>query len=163
MKKVLLGLACIALAGCATTAREPEGAVFGPDFSELTFHRDPATRQATAGISQMFNRLEGGPGGRAEQMALFTWVSGDQKTFPVRANEPITIAIDFDQWEYASSADCQNQATFTPHPSTRYDVRQRLTSEFCRIEIVDRNTGREPADISFPSATASASGGDAGN
>lgn len=151
----LTGLLVLALGGCVSMARDPAGAVLGPDFAEVTFRLGI---EDTVGLgSATVQEYRIGPGrdrAQARTARIFTWAHKDPRSLLLPAGQRVHVFAELrGYWgapgiSHNGSDTCLNMSAFTPQPGARYDVMQvGEAAVTCRLQIVDLATGTPPQDL----------------
>lgn len=149
-----LGVAVLALVGCASAPVLEDAMVSGPSgaVAALQFNKGYTSRPMVTGTQSYFVSMTP----RCEDLkvaANLLWTSPDGPVRQVAANQPITIMAATlyyvnSGYMQLSHPSCQRRATFTPVAGRQYTVVSRAPmGEECDLEVVDQSTNRPPADL----------------
>jgi hypothetical protein len=157
----LAGLAALSLGGCVSMARDPAGAVLGPDFAELTFRLGVEDTVGLGSATVQEYRIGASRDqAQARTARIFTWAHKDPRSLLLPVGQPVHAFAELrGYWgapgiTHNGSNTCLNISVFTPQPGARYDVMQVGEPTItCRLQIIDMATGAPPAGlevITFP-------------
>ncbi|MEP1422461.1 MAG: hypothetical protein ABJK59_11880 [Erythrobacter sp.] len=151
----LLLMSMMLLSGCVTIAKSPDGAVFGEDFSELTFEMGVTDSVSLGSATTQEYRI-----GDVAQYSdgvvtkIFTWASKSPKTLLVKAGERTAVFAQMDKkygapgFSPTTNNYCTNGSRFTPQPNTRYRIIQTGDAAVgCVLKVTDSETDRVPDDL----------------
>ena len=146
--RAALILSSMLLAGCVSYAKTPAGATFGKDYAAAEFRLgvDETVGLGSATV-QEYRISETASYDDGQTVKIFTWAAKEPKTHLMEVGKNTYIFAQMRDIGTSVDHFCTAGSSFTPQADTRYDVYLSRTNPGCLLEIKERESGNDPADL----------------